>query len=549
MSAVAAGAAGDLGTLAATNAVGSTVDGEYGTLTLNADGTYSYSFLNTDAVITGETIHDVFHYQISDGHGGYDDATLTINIAGTDLDLTITPAPADPHDSDPFVAQRGHDIVQGVAGGETFIGGTGNDQLYGNGGNDTFLSGVVHLTDAPHDGFDIYDGGANTDTVDYSSTTAGVTVDLTPIDRSSEAVLGTNAVGSDPTTMGELLLLGAVAGGYTATTATGRADGAEIDTDALLNIENVIGGSGGDTITGDGNVNILHGAEGIDTIHGAGGNDFVYGDGGNDVVAGDAGNDYVNGGAGNDTIIGGAGYDVLDGSDDTDTVDYSATTLGVTVALTALNRDGEAVTSPDGAGGNPDTIGEMLVAAGAAVAVPTGLSVGRADGSEIGTDALINIENATGGSGDDTILGNEIKNVLKGNGGIDHIWGEGGRRRDPRRRRQRRARRRLRNRRRGLRQRHPLWRRRRRPTLRRRRQRYPVGRHRLRPVRRRQRQRHALLRGRRRERHRLGRRPTATRSSSCRASARTRSRTSSPSARRSRTRSTCRPSSASPSPA
>ena len=396
-----------------------------GTLTLNADGTYSYSFLNTDAVITGETIHDVFHYQIFDGHGGYYDATLTINIAGTDLDLTITPAPADPHDSDPFVAQRGHDIVQGVADGETFKGGTATTSSTAMAATTLSSRASCIVTDAPHDGFDIYDGGADTDTVDYSSTTLGVTVDLTAKDRSSEAVLGTNAVGSDPTTVGELLLLGAVAGGYAATRdGTCRRRG-DRHRRAPQHRER------------HWRLGRRHDHRRRQRQRPARRRRYRHDTWRRRQRLRLRGRRQRRSRRRRRQRLRErrhrqrhdprrAGYDVLDGGDETDTVDYSATTLGVTVALTALNRDAEAVTPPDGAGGNPDTIGEMLLAAGVAVAVPTGLSVGRADGSEIGTDALINIENATGGSGDDTILGNEITNVLKGGGGIDHIWGEGG---------------------------------------------------------------------------------------------------------------------------
>ncbi len=64
-------------------------------------------------------------------------------------------------------------------------------------------------------------------------------------------------------------------------------------------IENAIGGSGNDTITGNQLANRLIGNGGNDDIDGAGGNDFL--DGG-------AGNDSLRGGAGNDTVV----YDAAD---------------------------------------------------------------------------------------------------------------------------------------------------------------------------------------------------------------------------------------------
>jgi VCBS repeat-containing protein len=433
--AVAAGATGTV----STGNVGVAVDGLWGALTLNANGTYSYSFFNTDEIIAGETpLVDKFHYQISDGNGGFDDAVLTVNISGTDLDLTITPAPADPHDADPFIAQRGHDIVRGTAGVDTIYGREGNDTLYGEDsgdtlygeeGNDALWGGAGADTlnggdgndairgEAGDDtiiggsgaGYDVYDGGDDNDTLDYSSTTGGITVDLTPQIRTGNPILGGGL--NDPTTIGALLALAGIA----TDALVGRADGAEIGTDAIRNVENVTGGSGIDSITGDGNANVLRGGGENDVLHGAGGADTLHGD---------AGNDLAEGGAGNDTIVAAPedGYDVYDGGTDIDTVDYSATTSGVTITLEGLNRSAEAVTAPDGAGGNPDTIGELL----SSVSYGTTTSVGRADGSEIGTDALRDVENAIGGEGADSINGNAAANVLEGRGGIDNIWGRGG---------------------------------------------------------------------------------------------------------------------------
>jgi VCBS repeat-containing protein len=68
--------------------VGTPVVGTYGTLQLNGDGTYSYTLDNgksaVQALAAGQTATDVFHYAVSDGHGGTDEATLTITVVGTD---------------------------------------------------------------------------------------------------------------------------------------------------------------------------------------------------------------------------------------------------------------------------------------------------------------------------------------------------------------------------------------------------------------------------------------------------------------------------------
>ncbi|MXN67497.1 tandem-95 repeat protein [Stappia sp. GBMRC 2046] len=62
-----------------------TVTGTYGTLTLNADGSYSYvaDQAAAQALAEGETASDVFSYEVADGNGGTDAATLTVTVTGT----------------------------------------------------------------------------------------------------------------------------------------------------------------------------------------------------------------------------------------------------------------------------------------------------------------------------------------------------------------------------------------------------------------------------------------------------------------------------------
>src|SRR6185369_8904760 len=62
------------------------ISGAHGTLTINADGTYSYQVNNADPAVqalgVGATTTDTFAYTVSDGHGGTASATLTITIFG-----------------------------------------------------------------------------------------------------------------------------------------------------------------------------------------------------------------------------------------------------------------------------------------------------------------------------------------------------------------------------------------------------------------------------------------------------------------------------------
>jgi VCBS repeat-containing protein len=74
-----------------------TVSGIYGNLLINADGSFTYTLDNsriqTQNILGGQTVNDVFTYRITDGNGGFDTATISIPILGT-LDITaITPQP------------------------------------------------------------------------------------------------------------------------------------------------------------------------------------------------------------------------------------------------------------------------------------------------------------------------------------------------------------------------------------------------------------------------------------------------------------------------
>ncbi|WP_404561362.1 VCBS domain-containing protein [Bradyrhizobium elkanii] len=68
--------------------VGAGLAGAYGTVTINADGSYSYVIDDAnptvDALNVGGTLTDTFTYTVSDGQGGTSSTTLTITIHGTD---------------------------------------------------------------------------------------------------------------------------------------------------------------------------------------------------------------------------------------------------------------------------------------------------------------------------------------------------------------------------------------------------------------------------------------------------------------------------------
>jgi Ca2+-binding RTX toxin-like protein len=76
-------------------------------------------------------------------------------------------------------------------------------------------------------------------------------------------------------------------------------------------MESLVGGRGGDRLTGDGDDNNLEGGPGNDVLRGRGGRDIPLGGRGNDRSYGDAGDDVVWGDEGRDRLFGGTGDDFL----------------------------------------------------------------------------------------------------------------------------------------------------------------------------------------------------------------------------------------------
>ncbi|WP_246449740.1 beta strand repeat-containing protein [Qipengyuania soli] len=101
-------AAGGDTTSDATGNVGATINGLYGTLTLNADGSYTY--VSTANAVTGD-VQDVFVYTIEDGDGDLSTTTLTIDVdnvtlvADNDI-VTVNEAAMD-------TTQTGSDVAAG----------------------------------------------------------------------------------------------------------------------------------------------------------------------------------------------------------------------------------------------------------------------------------------------------------------------------------------------------------------------------------------------------------------------------------------------------
>ena len=144
----------------------------------------------------------------------------------------------------------------------------------------------------------------------------------------------------------------------------------------------VLGGVGDDT---------LHGSPLADSLDGEAGNDSLYAGRGGDHVTGGPGDDTIDAEACTGSSCGPDGADLYAGGDGVDTISFGHRNAAVSVTLNDVADDGEP--------GEQDNIGS-------------------------------DIENATGGDGGDTIVGNDGPNVLDGGadytGQPDSIDGLGG---------------------------------------------------------------------------------------------------------------------------
>ena len=214
----------------------------------------------------------------------------------------------------------------------------------------------------------------------------------------------------------------------------------------LANVANLINGLAGNDIINGGNLNdTLNGGLGSDVISGGAGNDTIDGGDDGDVLNGDAGNDTLIGGAGGDTMAGGIGDDTLDGGADNDVMnggDGNDILLGGAGADvmsggvgndTLSGGDGADVINGDdgndvvsgGAGNDTMTGGAGIDTidysyATTAVTINLATSAGATTGE---SDVISGFENATGGSGNDTIAGTSTDNVLSGGAGDDKLTG------------------------------------------------------------------------------------------------------------------------------
>ena len=224
----------------------------------------------------------------------------------------------------PFTGNAGNDFITGSGGAEFHHGFTGDDKLRGGAGDDVLHGG---------------DHGAEGDMAILSDATGVLAFTL---DASGGAV------------------------------ATAAGSG----TDTLSAIENLVLGSGNDTVSGNDTANLIYGGLGDDVLAGGGGNDAILGGDGDDAISGDGGADFMFGGIGNDRFV----------------VDTYA---------------GEAVV---------EFAGEGIDVVYAMIDYAVGLNIEQIIMVE-GSAAV----NAGGGEDDNVIIGNSAANLIYGYGGNDSL--------------------------------------------------------------------------------------------------------------------------------
>ena len=362
--------------------VGRTTDGRYGNDTLNG----------------GSGVDQVF----------FDGAEFAINInlstgVATGGDLAAGSSTLSLTGIEQATTGAGNDTLTGSGAANWLFGQEGRDRLVGKGGADTLMGGT---------GADTMIGGTGSDTYYVNAQADEI------VEKSGEGI--------------DLV--------YSTTSE-------ELDS----HVENLtLTGSANLTGTGNGLDNAITGNEGDNILSGGSGDDVLLGMGGADTLHGGSGHDTLNGGDGDDSMIGGDGddtYHVIENGDVVveeldDGIDTIITNRAITMDANVENliwssTDGGGVCTGnklDNVMGNTGDVGGLIMNGRGGVdtvsyaAQTDAITINLLNGlaTIVGSDTLQNIENAEGGLGDDSLIGDAGANVLNGSAGADTMQGGDG---------------------------------------------------------------------------------------------------------------------------
>ena len=286
--------------------------------------TLSFAFLTTDVVL------DIGSTSIQTVHAN---RTLTLNSAVVIENLTGGTG------ADTLTGNSLNNTLSGGAGDDRLSGGAGNDSLFGGANNDTFVFVPSSGPEADQVSENLNDG---IDTLSFASLTTDVLLNL-----------GSSFLQS-------------------------------VHTDRALKLnsagvfENIIGGTGADTLFG----NSL--------------------------------NNTLTGGVGNDRLIGAGGNDVLLGGADNDTYIFVPTTVAEADQVTENPNEGL------------DTLSFAFLTTD--VVMDLGLTSAQTvhTNRTLTLNSAVVIENIFGGTGADTLTGSSLNNTLSGGAGNDRLVGGAG---------------------------------------------------------------------------------------------------------------------------
>jgi Ca2+-binding RTX toxin-like protein len=249
---------------------------------------------------------------------------------------------------------------------ENAIGGSGNDVLTGNSRVNSLLGLAGHDILMGGAGNDSLTGGPGNDIYVFGTASASEADSLTELPGG-----GIDLLTFDSLTTPVNLNLGSAAN---QTVHVNRV----LSLNSSVNFENATGGSAGDFLTGNSVANTLRGSSGHDTLTGR---------------------------AGNDTLIGGAGNDYY-------------------VFATASTPEADTVTENEN-GGN-DTIDFSQLTTDVTFGLfPSGIQNVHVNRT-LSLSAENTVENSFGGSGNDSLYGSPLDNIISGNAGNDIVSGADG---------------------------------------------------------------------------------------------------------------------------
>jgi Ca2+-binding RTX toxin-like protein len=286
-----------------------------------------------------------------------------------------------------------NDFLEGGEGNDRLVGGKGTDAMIGGSGNDTLVWNNG-------DGSDRINGDAGNDVTEVNgSSTLGDEFTLDP-EPGGVKFQRTNLVPFTLDTATERFLVNGLGGNDSITAHDGV---------GALTLLSVDGGAGNDTVNG---------SDGPDLIVGADGNDILNGGGGDDRIIGGTGADTMNGGSGDDTLVwnNGDGSDVLNGDAGNDDVEVNGSPIAGDVFTVQPN------------GGRIKFDRTNLV--------PFSLDIGSSETTHangLGGDDTITVGDvgsysvtASGGAGNDTLIGGSSSETFVGGSGNDTINPGGG---------------------------------------------------------------------------------------------------------------------------